>query len=123
MVPRWIRFSKSLVNSIVKSKRALALLPYAPGACPAVTGQAPGSRAQGDGMAVVYVLRVRAHHGYGLEGWRTVRKPSGEALSFETPEAAQAVLQQHFSNLRDGLNVRVHTMDAEAAQRPMPAVP
>ena len=78
---------------------------------------------EGDGMAVVYVLQVMAHHGYGLEGWRTVRKPSGEPYSFETREAAQAALQQHFSNLRDGLNVRVHTMDAEAAQRAMPAVP
>ena len=67
-----------------------------PGAC---------SRAEGDGMAIVYVLQVMAHHGYGLEGWRTVRKPSGEPYSFETREAAQAALQQHFSNLRDGLNV------------------
>ena len=74
-------------------------------------------------MAVVYVLQVMAHHGYGLEGWRTVRKPSGEPYSFETREAAQAALQQHFSNLRDGLNVRVHTMDAEAAQHPMSTVP
>ena len=81
------------------------------------------SRAEGGGMAVVYVLQVMAHHGYGLEGWRTVRKSSGEPYSFETREAAQAALQQHFSNLRDGLNVRVHTMDAEAAQRAMPAVP
>jgi hypothetical protein len=73
-------------------------------------------------MAVVYVLQIRAHHGYGLEGWRTVRKPSGEPYGFETREAAQAALQQHFSNLRDGLNVRVHAMDAEAAHRAMPAV-
>jgi hypothetical protein len=74
-------------------------------------------------MAVVYVLQVRAHHGYGLEGWRTVRKPSGEPYGFETREAAQAALRQYFSNLRDGLNVRVHTMDAEAAQHPMSTVP
>ena len=74
-------------------------------------------------MAVVYVLQVMAHHGYGLEGWRTVRKSSGEPYSSETREAAQAALQQHFSNLRDGLNVRVHTMDTEAAQGAMPAVP
>ena len=80
------------------------------------------SRAEGGGMAVVYVLQVMAHHGYGLEGWRTVRKSSGEPYSFETREAAQAALQQHFSNLRDGLNVRVHAIDAEAAQRAMPAV-
>ena len=74
-------------------------------------------------MAVVYVIQVMAHHGYGLEGWRTVHKPSGEPYCFETHEAAQAALQQHFSNLRDGLNVRVHSMDAEVAQRTMPAVP
>ena len=74
-------------------------------------------------MAIVYVLQVMAHHGYGLEGWRTVRKSSGEPYSFETREAAQAALQRHFSNLRDGLNVRVHAMDAEAAQRAMPGQP
>ena len=74
-------------------------------------------------MAVVYMIQVMAHHGYGLEGWRTVRKPSGEPYCFKTYEAAQAALQQHFSNLRDGLTVRVHPMDADAAQRPMPAVP
>jgi len=74
-------------------------------------------------MAVVYVIQVMAHHGYGLEGWRTVRKSSGEPYSFETREAAQAALRQHFSNLRDGLNVRVHSMDADAAPHAMPAVP
>ena len=73
-------------------------------------------------MAVVYVIQVIAYHGGGIKGWRTVRKPSGEAYSFETREAAEAALQQHFSNLRDGLNVRVYSMDAEAAQRTMPAV-
>ena len=74
-------------------------------------------------MAVVYVLQVMAHHGYGLVGWRTVRKPSGAPYGFETHEAAQAALQQHFSNLRDGLSVRVHAMDTEVAQRAMPVVP
>ena len=74
-------------------------------------------------MTIVYVLQVRAHHGYGLEGWRTVRKASGEPYSFETLAAAQAALQRHFSNLRDGLNVRVHAIDVEMAQRAMPAVP
>ncbi len=78
------------------------------------------SGAEGDSMAVVYVLQVMAHHGYGLEGWRTVRKPSGEPYSFETRAAAQAALRQHFGNLRDGLNVRVHSMDADAAQRTIP---
>jgi len=74
-------------------------------------------------MAVVYVIQVIAYHGGGIKGWRTVRKPSGEAYSFETREAAEAALQQHFGNLRDGLTVRVHSMDEDAAQRPMPAVP
>jgi hypothetical protein len=74
-------------------------------------------------MAMVYVLQVMAHHGYGLEGWRTVRKPSGEPYSFATHTAAQAALLQHFGNLRDGLNVRVHAMDDQTAQRAMPAVP
>ena len=74
-------------------------------------------------MAVIYVLQVMAHHGYGLEGWRTVRKPSGEPYSFETREAAQAALRHHFSNLRDGLNVRVHSMEADAVPHAMPAVP
>ena len=74
-------------------------------------------------MAAVYVIQVMAHHGYGLEGWRTVRKPSGEPYCFETWEVAQAALQQHFSNLRDGLNVRVNSMDADAMPRAMPVVP
>ena len=74
-------------------------------------------------MAVVYVIQVMAHHGYGLEGWRTVRKPSGEPYSFATREAAQTALRQHFSNLRDGLNVRVHSMDADAAPRTRRSTP
>ncbi len=74
-------------------------------------------------MAVVYVIQVMAHHGYGLEGWRTVRKPSGEPYSFATREAAQTALRQHFSNLRDGLNVRVHSMDADAAPRTRQSTP
>ncbi len=74
-------------------------------------------------MSVVYVIQVIAYHGGGIKGWRTVRKPSGEAYSFETREAAEAALRQYFSNLRDGLTVRVHSMDEDAAQHPMPAVP
>ena len=74
-------------------------------------------------MAVVYVIQVIAYHGGGIKGWRTVRKPSGEPYSFQTREAAEAALQQHFSNLRDGLTVRVHTMDEDSAQRAMPTVP
>lgn len=73
-------------------------------------------------MAVVYVIQVIAYHGGGIKGWRTVRQPSGEPYSFQTREAAEAALQQHFGNLRDGLTVRVHSMEADAAHRPMPAV-
>jgi len=73
-------------------------------------------------MAVVYVIQVIAYHGGGIKGWRTVRKPSGEAYSFQTCAAAEAALQQHFGNLRDGLTVRVHSMEEDAAQRAMPAV-
>ena len=74
-------------------------------------------------MAVVYVIQVIAYHGGGIKGWRTVRKASGEPYSFQTRAAADAVLQQHFSNLRDGLTVRVHTLDEESAPPAMPAVP
>ena len=65
-------------------------------------------------MTLVYVLQVIAYHGGGIKGWRTVRKPNGEPYVFQTSAAAEAALQQHFSNLRDGLTVRVHPMDAEA---------
>jgi hypothetical protein len=67
-------------------------------------------------MDVVYVIQVMAHHGYGLEGWRTVRKASGEPYGFQTYEAAHAALQQHFSNLREGINVRIHAMPVETLQ-------
>ena len=73
-------------------------------------------------MAVVYVLQVIAYHGGGIKGWRTVRKPSGEPYSYQTRAAAEAALRQHFGNLRQGVTVRVHAMDAEAAQDPLPAV-
>lgn len=61
-------------------------------------------------MDVVYVIQVMAHHGYGLEGWRTVRKASGEPYCFHSYEAARVALRQHFGNLREGINVRVHTL-------------
>jgi hypothetical protein len=67
-------------------------------------------------MDVVYVIQVMAHHGYGLEGWRTVRKASGEPYGFQTYEAAHAALQRHFSNLREGINVRIHAIPAEPLQ-------
>ena len=74
-------------------------------------------------MDVVYVIQVMAHHGYGLEGWRTVRKASGEPYSFPTYEAAHTALQQHFSNLREGINVRVHAVPPETASIPLAGVP
>src|SRR5437763_16137089 len=79
--------------------------------------------AQGGRMAVVYVIQVIAYHGGGIKGWRTVRKPSGEPYSFQTREAAEAALQQHFSNLLDGLNVRVYSIDKEATKCPKQVVP
>jgi hypothetical protein len=74
-------------------------------------------------MAVVYVIQVMACHGVGLEGWRTVRQPSGLPYRFPTYEAAQTALQKHFSNMREGLNVRVHAMQLDVAAQPFPGVP
>jgi hypothetical protein len=51
-----------------------------------------------------------AHHGYGLEGWRTVRKASGAPYGFHSFNAAHAALRKHFPTLREGLNVRVHRL-------------
>ena len=66
-------------------------------------------------MAGVYVIQVMAHHGYGLEGWRTVRKTSGAPYGFRSYDAAHAALREHFPTLREGLNVRVHRL-AEASE-------
>ena len=74
-------------------------------------------------MATVYVLQVMAHHGVGTEGWRTVRRSGGEAYRFQTYEAAHAALQKHFANLREGINVRVHTMEASEATTPLAGMP
>lgn len=71
----------------------------------------------------VYVIQVMAQHGYGLEGWRTIRNAAGEPYSFGTAEAAQAALQQHFGNMRQGVNVRVQRLDAAAWQRLQPVAP
>ena len=73
-------------------------------------------------MAEVYVIQVMAHHGYGLEGWRTVRKASGAPYKFRSFNAAHAALQEHFPTLREGLNVRVHRVaqtgeSADAAEK------
>ena len=61
-------------------------------------------------MAEVYVIQVMAHHGYGLEGWRTVRKAGGAPYGFRSFNAAHAARRQHFPTLREGLNVRVHRL-------------
>jgi hypothetical protein len=74
-------------------------------------------------MTLVYIIQVMAHHGVGTEGWRTVRQSSGLPYRFDTYEAAHTALQQHFSNLREGLNVRVHTMGLEDALKPLAGVP
>ncbi len=74
-------------------------------------------------MALVYVIQVIAYHGGGLKGWRTVRKPSGEAYSFDTYEAAHAALQTHFHNLREDITVRVATMEADTARQVMQVAP
>ena len=73
-------------------------------------------------MALVYVIQVMAHHGYGLEGWRTVRNSAGEPYRFTTQEAAQAALQRYFSNLREGLNVRIHSLEATDVHPLMPMI-
>ena len=61
-------------------------------------------------MADIYVIQVMAHHGYGLEGWRTVRKAGGAPYGFRSLDAALAALREHFPTLREGLNVRVHRL-------------
>lgn len=61
-------------------------------------------------MTVVYVIQVMARHGVGSQGWRTVRRASGEPYCFQTREAAVAALRQHFPALREEHDVRVHTM-------------
>jgi len=73
-------------------------------------------------VAEVYVIQVMAHHGYGLEGWRTVRKAGGAPYGFRSFDAAQAALREHFPTLREGLNVRVHRVaqpgePADAAEK------
>lgn len=73
-------------------------------------------------MAVVYVIQVMACHGVGLEGWRTVRHASGLPYRFPTYDTAQAALQKHFSNMREGINVRVQAMELDVAAQPLTGV-
>jgi hypothetical protein len=64
-------------------------------------------------MAVIYVIQVMARHGVGSQGWRTVRRHSGEPYCFKTRAAALAVLHKHFPSLREGRDVRVYAMTDE----------
>jgi hypothetical protein len=76
-----------------------------------------------DPVAVIYVIQVMARHGVGSQGWRTVRRPSGEPYCFQTHDAALAALRQHFPALREGHDVRVQTLSALLENRPDPALP
>jgi hypothetical protein len=67
-------------------------------------------------MAVVYVIQVMARHGVGSQGWRTVRRSSGEPYYFQTHAAALTALRKHFSTLREGHDVRVYAIE-EAPER------
>ena len=58
----------------------------------------------------IYVIQVMARHGVGSQGWRTVRRPSGEPYCFQTHAAALAALRRHFPALREDHDVRVHTL-------------
>ncbi|GIX49624.1 MAG: hypothetical protein KatS3mg131_3835 [Candidatus Tectimicrobiota bacterium] len=65
-----------------------------------------------------YVIQVRARHGVGSEGWRTVRRPSGEPYHFGTREAALAAVQRHFAALRLDVDVRVQAVPATPSPDP-----
>jgi hypothetical protein len=58
----------------------------------------------------VYIIQVMARHGVGSQGWRTVRRPSGEPYCFQTHDAALAALRKHFPALREEHDVRVHVL-------------
>jgi hypothetical protein len=64
-------------------------------------------------MAIVYIIQVMARHGVGSQGWRAVRRPSGEPYCFQTRAAALAVLRKHFPSLRENHDVRVQAMTDE----------
>jgi hypothetical protein len=66
-------------------------------------------------MATYYVIQVWAYHGSGMQGWRTASRRAGVPYRFRTREAAVAALQEHFSNLREGVGVRVHAICDDAA--------
>jgi hypothetical protein len=63
---------------------------------------------------VVYVIQVMARHGVGSQGWRTVRRPSGEPYCFQTCAAALAALRKHFPALREEHDVRVYALSPQS---------
>jgi hypothetical protein len=76
-----------------------------------------------DPVAVIYVIQVMARHGVGSQGWRTVRRPSGEPYCFQTHDAALAALRQHFPALREDRDVRVQALAAPLQSQPTPVLP
>jgi hypothetical protein len=76
-----------------------------------------------DTVTVLYVIQVMARHGVGSQGWRTVRRPSGEPYCFQTHDAALAALRQHFPALREDHDVRVQALAAPLESQPTPALP
>jgi hypothetical protein len=74
-------------------------------------------------MAVVYVIQVMARHGVGSQGWRTVRRPSGEPYCFQTHIAALTALRKHFPALCEERDVRVHAIADEPESAISLAVP
>ena len=74
-------------------------------------------------MAVFYVIQVWAYHGVGTQGWRTVDRKVGSPYRFHTREAALAAMRQHFSNLREGISVRVHEKVEETDEQTQETVP
>ena len=74
-------------------------------------------------MTAVYVIQVMARHGVGSQGWRTVRRPSGEPYCFQTHAAALQVLREHFPALREDRDVRVHAVADEPSRSVRPTAP
>jgi hypothetical protein len=64
-------------------------------------------------MAEIYVIQVWAHHGVGMQGWRTVSQRFGEPYVFRTRAAAEAAMRKHFGNLREGSGVRVQALPVQ----------
>ncbi len=67
-------------------------------------------------MDTYYVIQVWAYHGVGTQGWRMVNQRAGEPFRFRTREEAEAAMQEHFGNLREGVSVRVHEIIGESSE-------